>query len=148
MDANQNAPAFARHEIHIESPPERVWALISDIDGWSSWQPDIATARLMGLLAPGSTFKWKSGGTGVSSTLEEVNPPRRLGWTGRAMGARAKHVWILEPQGSGTTVKTEESFEGLVVVLLKNRMQRLLDDSLQKWLARLKEAAEQSSSRA
>ncbi len=148
MDANQNAPAFARREIHIEAPPEMVWALLSDIDRWSSWQPDIATARLTGPLAPGSTFKWKSAGTGVSSTLAEVDPPRRLGWTGRAMGARAKHVWMLEPQGSGTTVTTQESFEGLVVVLLKKRMQRLLDDSLQKWLARLKEAAEQSSTRA
>lgn len=148
MDANQNAPAFARHEIHIAALPERVWALLSDIDRWSSWQPDIAAAQLIGSLAPGSAFKWRSAGTSVSSTLAEVDPPRRLAWTGRAMGAKAKHVWILEPQGSGTTVKTQESFEGLVVVLMKRRMQRLLDGSLEKWLARLKEAAEQSSSRA
>jgi uncharacterized protein YndB with AHSA1/START domain len=138
VDANQNAPVFARHEIHIEAQPERVWALISDIDRWGSWQPDIPTAKLIGPLAPGSTFKWKSGNTGVSSTLEEVDPPRRLGWSGRSLGARAKHVWTLEPQVSGTTVRTQESFEGLVVVLLKSRMQRLLDDSLQKWLAALK----------
>jgi hypothetical protein len=60
------------------------------------------------------------------------------------MGARAKHVWALEPQGSGTMVTTRESFEGLAVVLLKKRMQRLLDDSLQKWLAHLKKAAEEA----
>jgi uncharacterized protein YndB with AHSA1/START domain len=145
MDANQNAPVFARHEIHIQAPAERVWALISDIDAWSWWQPDIGYARLVGPLAPGSTFKWKSRGTAVSSTLEEVDPPRRLGWTGRAMGAKARHVWILEPQGNGVTVKTQESFEGIVVVLLKKTMPRLLDDSLKTWLARRKEAAEESS---
>lgn len=144
MDANQDAPAFAHHEIYIEAPPERVWVLISDIDRWNLWQPDIASASLAGPLVRGSTFKWTSGRTGVSSVLEEVDPPRRLGWTGRAMGARAKHLWILEPQGSGTKVSTRESFEGLVVVLLKKRMQRLLDDSLQKWLVLLKEAAEGS----
>lgn len=142
MDANRDAPAFAGHHIHIEAPPEKVWALISDIDHWSSWQPDIPTAKLLGPLAPGSRFRWNSGGTGVSSTLEEVDQPHRLGWTGRAMGAKARHVWALRPEGSGTTVTTEESFEGLVVVLLKGRMQRLLDDSLQKWLAALKKAAE------
>jgi uncharacterized protein YndB with AHSA1/START domain len=142
VDVNRSAPAFARREIFIETPPERVWTLISEIDRWSSWQPDISTARLIGPLAPGSTFRWKSAGTGIFSTIAEVDPPRRIAWTGRAMGAKAKHVWMLEPQGSGTVVTTQESFEGLVVWLLKKRMQRLLDESLSKWLARLKEAAE------
>lgn len=33
------------------------------------------------------------------------------------MGASAKHLWILEPQAVGVLVKTEESFDGWVVVL-------------------------------
>lgn len=148
MDADRNAPAFAEHETYVEAPPATVWALMSDIDGWSSWQSDIGTAKLNGPLAPGSPFKWKSGGTGVSSKLQEVEPPRRLAWTGTAAGARAKHVWIIEPQGSGTLVRTQESFEGLVVVLLKGSMQRLLDSSLQAWLAALKQTAEAGEPRA
>ena len=148
MDANRNAPAFAEHEIYVEAPPAVVWALLSDIDRWSSWQSDVSSAKLSGPLAPGSTFKWKSGRTGVSSTLQEVEPPRRLAWTGIAAGARAKHAWLIEPQGSGALVRTQESFEGLVVVLLKRSMQRLLDSSLQAALAALKEAAETEPPRA
>ena len=148
MDANREAPAFAEHEIYIEAQPAAVWALLSDIDGWTSWQSDIAWAKLSGPLAPGSTFKWKSGRTGVSSTLQEVEPPHRLAWTGVAAGARAKHVWVIESQGSGTLVRTQESFEGLVVVLLRSSMQRLLDSSLQAALAALREAAEAGPPRA
>jgi uncharacterized protein YndB with AHSA1/START domain len=145
MYVNRSAPAYAEHEICIESSPERVWALISDIEGWSSWQPDFGESHLDGALAPGSTFRWKSGGRGVSSTIQQVEPPSRLAWTGSAAGAKAKHVWIVEPKGSGVVVRTEESFEGLVVVILKRSMQRLLDSSLQKRLEALKRAAESTS---
>ena len=107
MEANRGAPAFAEHEIYVEASPHTVWAVMSDVDSWSSWQPDIGTANLNAPLSPGSTFKWKSGGTGVSSTLQDVEPPRRLAWTGTAAGARAKHVWMIEPQGSGTLVRTQ-----------------------------------------
>jgi uncharacterized protein YndB with AHSA1/START domain len=148
MDANRDAPAFAEHEIYIEARPAAVWALLSDIDRWTSWQPDVVSAKLSGPLEPGSTFKWKSGRTRVSSTLQEVEPPRRLAWTGIAAGARAKHVWVIDPQGSGTLVRTQESFEGLVVVLLKSSMQRILDSSAQAALAALKEAAEAGPPRA
>lgn len=142
MEINANAPALARHQTLINAPIENVWRLLSDINHWSVWQSDISNAVLEGTLAPGSVFRWKSSGTSVVSQIQEVVPQHRLGWTGKAMGASAKHLWILEPQAGGVLVKTEESFDGWVVILLKGMMQKTLDTSLQAWLMQLKKTAE------
>jgi uncharacterized protein YndB with AHSA1/START domain len=145
MDINSNAPALARHQILINASLEKVWRLLSDINHWSAWQPDISSAVLDGTLTPGTMFRWKSGGSRVVSQLQDVEPQHRLGWTGKAMGARARHLWILEPQSDGVLVRTEESFEGWVVFLLKRRMQKTLDKSLQAWMVQLKKTAESIS---
>ncbi len=142
MEINTNAPALASHQILIKASLEKVWRLLSDINQWSTWQPDISSAVLEGTLAPGNHFKWKSSGTPVVSEIQDVEPQHRLSWTGKAMGASAKHLWILEPQADGVLVKTAESFEGWVVVLLKGMMQKTLDTSLQAWLMQLKKTAE------
>ena len=145
MDINPSAPALARHQILVHASLEKVWLLLADINHWSAWQPDISSAVLDGALAPGSIFRWKSGGTRVVSQIQEVKPHHRLGWTGKAMGASAKHLWILESQADGVLVRTEESFDGWVVILLKGMMQKTLDRSLQSWLNQLKKSAEMNA---
>ena len=144
MEINTTAPAIARHEILIHAPSEKIWQLLADINHWHTWHEDIADAKLEGLLQPGATFRWKSGGTTIQSTLQEVEPHHRLTWTGKALGTRAIHVWRLEPQPNGVLVKTEESFDGWLVSLLKGMMQKTLDTSLQTWLEHLKQKAEAS----
>ncbi|XGW00162.1 MAG: SRPBCC family protein [Leptolyngbya sp. BL-A-14] len=144
MEINTTAPAIARHEMLIHASSQKVWQLLTDINHWSTWYPTISESKLEGLLQSGSTFRWKSGGTTIQSTLQDVEPHHRLTWTGRALGTRAIHVWILEPQTDGVLVKTEESFDGWLVGLLKGMMQKTLDTSLQAWLERLKQTAEKS----
>ena len=142
MNVNARAPAVARHQIMIMSSTDKIWNLLSDIDHWSSWHPAIKRSKLLGPLSPGSIFRWKSNNTPVVSVLRDVVPQNCLSWTGNAMGARAIHVWTLERQESGVIVKTEESFDGWMVTLLKGMMQKTLDRSLQIWLMHLKQAAE------
>jgi uncharacterized protein YndB with AHSA1/START domain len=146
MDINANAPAIARHEILIAAPSDTVWALLADIDQWPTWNPNISAATLEGGLEPGTGFHWRSGGTAIASTLQEVEPQRRLSWTGRVMGIRAIHTWSLDPQGDGVVVRTEESFEGWMARLMKPMMQKMLDTSLKTWLEHLKQQAETANS--
>ena len=61
------------------------------------------------------------------------------------MGARAIHVWRLEPTGEGTRVVTEESMEGWPVSLLKGFFQKTLDKTLDAWLPALKTRAEEAA---
>jgi uncharacterized protein YndB with AHSA1/START domain len=142
MQVNLKAPAIARHEIMVHAPVETIWGILSDIDHSSAWYPAVSQSKLEGLLLPGSVFRWKSGGTPILSTLQEVEPHHRISWTGKAPGTQAIHIWILEPQADGVLVMTEESFEGWLVPLLKGMMQSMLDTSLQAWLKHLKQYAE------
>jgi len=144
MQINLEAPAIAQYETMIHAPVEKIWDILSDIDRWSTWYPAVSQAKLTGTFAPGSVFRWKSGGTAIVSTLHEVEQYHRISWTGKAVGTQAIHVWILEPKAEGVLVRTEESFEGWLVFLLKGMMQRMLETSLQVWLTRLKQKAEES----
>ncbi|HSM81639.1 MAG TPA: SRPBCC family protein [Nodosilinea sp.] len=148
MDINSKAPAIARHDIAIAAPSDTVWALLTDIDQWPTWNPNISAATLEGELKPGTCFRWRSGGTAIVSTLQTVEPRRRLVWTGKVMGIRAIHTWSLEPQAHGVVVSTAESFEGWMAQLMKPMLQPMLDTTLKTWLEHLKHQAETASSRA
>lgn len=145
MEINDKAPAVVRKEIVINALPEEVWDIHTDINGWSDWNPDIASSKLQGPLAVGTVFSWKSRGMNITSTIQEIEPSNRIGWTGTGFGARARHIWTLEPNGKGTLIKTEESLEGWLVTLLKGRMRKNLETSLNAWLIDLKNEVEMAS---
>ncbi|MEH1896813.1 MAG: SRPBCC family protein [Nostoc sp.] len=145
MDINSNAPAIARHTIMINASSEKIWQVLADINHWNVWYPNISESKLEGLLKPGSVFFWKSGGISITSTLQEVEPHHRISWTGKTRGTQAIHVWILEPHEKGVLVRTEESFEGWLVRMLRGMMQKTLDTSLESWLQHLKHQVEKSA---
>lgn len=142
MDINHNAPAVASAEISISAPIETVWNVISDIDQWPRWNPAVTAASLKGGLQPGSTFRWKAGPGGITSTLRQVEPPHVLAWTGKTFGINAIHVYRLEQDAGGTRVSTDESWEGLPVRLMRSRMQKTLEDAIGPGLEALKREAE------
>lgn len=139
---NPRAPARTDQTVLVAASPERVWQVLSVIDQWPAWQPDILTAHLNGSLQAGTSFDWKSGGLTIHSTLHTVAPGRALGWSGVAFGAFAVHNWTLTPREDFTEVRVEEGMEGWLVGLLRPFFQRKLDSSIALWLQRLKQAAE------
>lgn len=118
--------------------------VLADFERWPRWNPDVDTVSLEGPVAPGTVFRWKAGSTRLVSTLRDVDRPRRLSWTGSAMGVSTIHVWRFEPSGDGAIVSMEESFGGLVARLLRTKLQRDLDATTTKGLASLKAAAERT----
>lgn len=142
MEINQQAPLRTHKEQFIQASPEVVWNIQTNINAWSQWQPAISSAKLEQSLAVGSRFQWKTGGITITSTIQELEPQRRIGWTGKGLGTEARHIWVLKPQGNGTLVVTEESMQGWLVVILKLFMPKFLDASLDTWLEQLKRRAE------
>jgi uncharacterized protein YndB with AHSA1/START domain len=142
MDINENAPVITRDEILIDAPLERVWGLHTDISSWSEWLPDIDASTIEGPLAVGTVFRWQTYSLSIESTIQEIDPLRRIVWSGPAQGITAIHVWTMTPSVDGVVVRTEESWDGDPVRAQPKEMQQALDGSLRAWLQSLKEKAE------
>jgi len=148
MEINRNAPATADGELRIDADPETVFDVISGIDRWPSWNPDVKSVRVEGLVQPGTVFRWKAGPSSLTSTLRVVDPPRELAWTGTTMGIKAVHVFRFQASDGGTLARSEESWEGLIARLLKGYSRRTLDKGIRGVLAHLKTEAERRAATA
>jgi uncharacterized protein YndB with AHSA1/START domain len=148
MEINRNAPATAEGELQIAADPQTVFAVISAIDQWPSWNPDIKSVTLQGPIQPGTGFRWKSGPSSLTSTLQVVDPPHQIAWTGRTMGIKAVHVFRFQERDGGTLARSEESWEGLLASLLKGYSRRSLDKAIRSVLSHLKVEAERRAATA
>lgn len=81
------------------------------------------------------------------TTLQRVDRPRVLAWTGSTFGIRAIHVHVLEARGGNTFVRSEESYDGLVVRIFRGLLQQRLDAALADGLRHLKVEAERRATR-
>jgi uncharacterized protein YndB with AHSA1/START domain len=142
MDIKADAPAVVRVEAEVLAPPETVFAVIAEVASWPRWNPDVRSASMEGPVSKGTRFRWKAGPSTITSTLEDVEPPRRISWTGTTMGIRAVHVYELTPRGDRTLVVTKESWDGLLVRLFRTSMRGVLQKSLEAGLGHLKVEAE------
>ena len=142
MDVNRAAPVVAADEIEIAASPQTVWDVLTDLESWPRWNSDVKSMSVEGALAKGTVFRWKAGPGTITSTIQDVQPPTLIAWTGTTFGIKARHVYRLEPQGDGTLVHTEESYEGLVARLLRGSLQKTLEKGLSDGLRYLKAEAE------
>ena len=145
MDVNRDAPVVASDEIEIAASPGAVWSVLTDLESWPRWNPDVRSMSVQGDVAPGSVFRWKAGPGTITSTIQEIEPPRRIAWPGTTFGIKAKHVYRLEPRGEATVVHTEESYEGLVARLVRGSLQKTLEKALADGLRHLKAETERRS---
>lgn len=148
MEIDRHAPAVAGSEIAVAASPDVVWGILTDVASWPSWSPAVKSASIEGPVAPGTRFRWKVGLGTILSTLETVEPPHRLVWTGKTAGIRAIHVHTLEQKEGTTVVRSEESWDGLLVRLLRRPLAKSLEKSLDSGLRALKVEAERRASSA
>jgi uncharacterized protein YndB with AHSA1/START domain len=148
MEINRNAPATAQGELQIAADRQTVFAVIAAIDQWPSWNPDIKSVTLQGPVQPGTGFRWKSGPSTLTSTLQVVDPPQEIAWTGTTMGIRAVHVFRFQANDGGTLAHSEESWEGLLASLLKGYSRKSLDKAIRSILSHLKVEAERRAATA
>ncbi len=138
IEVNRNAKAYHKEEIVINASAEKVYQVLADINNWPAWQSGVASANMEGEAEPGKEFRWKAGGSKISSKLHTVNPHTEFGWTGRALWIKAVHNWTFTEKEGATTVVVEESMSGFLSGLMK----KTLKESLPKSLKDLKKEAE------
>ncbi len=142
IKVNEKAPVIARSEIKINAAPETVWNLLTDINNWPKWNPKVKNVNFDGKISIGNSFKWKAGPGSITSTFQEIIPPRRIVWIGKTLGIKGIHVWTLKPQNDKTVVTSQESWEGVIVSIIHGRLQKTLDEDTESALHYLKTAIE------
>jgi hypothetical protein len=145
---NREAPVVGTSELEIGAPAELVWDVLTAVDRWPAWNPDVKSASMEGAVAPGTVFRWKAGPGTITSTIRRVEPPQLIAWTGRTFGITAIHFYRLEPREGRTFVRSEESYDGLVTRVLRGSLQKTLDTALADGLRSLKSEAERRASSA
>ena len=72
----------------------------------------------------GTVFHWQTFDLSIESTIQEIDPPRRIVWSGPAQGIMAIHLWTMTPSDEdGVLVHTEESWDGDLVRAQPKEMQ-------------------------
>jgi uncharacterized protein YndB with AHSA1/START domain len=142
---------MAVNEIHIDAPPERVFAVLAD---WRSYGDWVVGSRFMrgadpGFPAAGTRFHHQVGWGPLNlndhTTVLEVDQPRRLVLKAKArpLGTAVVHM-EMRPDGGGTHVTMREDPGDAATAFVFNPLTHLLvrgrnTESLQ----RLKRLAEQ-----
>jgi hypothetical protein len=114
-----------RAEIEIDAPAERVWDVLVDVGAYGEWNPFMTSVT--GQVAPGSRLRVRLEAPGtkartVDLRVREVDPPRRLRWTGAFPRYHVPGLLIgervieLEPlPGDRVRVVNTTTFRGLLV---------------------------------
>jgi len=134
----RDAPVVGESALEIDARPDAVWDVLTDVESWPTWNPEVKSASMQGSVAEGSTFRWKAGPGTIKSTIRQVERPSLIAWTGTTFGIKATHVYVLEPRGAATLVKTSESYEGLVARLFRRQLTKTLERALVDGLQFLK----------
>ena len=96
--------------------PEVVWEVLTAIEDLAQLESGRHVGVPGGRAGRGLRLRWKAGRATITSTLQRVERPRLIAWTGKTLGLRAIHVYRLEAHGAGTFVSTAESWEGPVAL--------------------------------
>lgn len=105
-------------EAEIDAPPDAVWRVLVDFDGYPRWNPFTIEARTTLELGSAIDMRVKMSELGVTvsqrETIRAVDPPHRLVWGMRMLGGavRAERVQTLSRDRERTRYRTEDTIEG------------------------------------
>jgi hypothetical protein len=115
-------PYTVTRSIEIAAPPERVWAVLTDLRAYARWNPEITVAT--GAVAAGGTLVIRMHGRNGTWTLHRVirtaDPGRELRWSGRYRDVSGlgedEHRFTIEAAGPGRVRFTQaETFRGILM---------------------------------
>ena len=138
FDIDTSARAQARASILIAASRDAVWARIADPETWPNWNRGVEWVGAVGDVTVGTRFEWRAGGMTIRSTVQALDAPGFIGWTGTTTVISARHIWRLTAEGANTRVETAESFRGAYATLLPGHAQRTVQSALEQGLSDLK----------
>jgi uncharacterized protein YndB with AHSA1/START domain len=101
--------------VEIGAPPERVWAVLEDVEHWPDWTASIRTVEPLaaGGLAVGSGFRvGQPRMPALVWRVTALEPGRAFTWVARSPGIATTAVHEIEPADDGrskVTLRVEQS---------------------------------------
>ena len=139
-------------EVTVNAPLERVYSLAKDIERFPEFMEDVEEVEILSQSPERQVSRW----VGVVRELG-----RKIEWTEEDFWNDDEHVcrfrqiegdftsyegvWCFEPQGDGTRVKLEVTYEyrvPLVGALIQNLLRKKVQQNCQSMLEALKREAE------
>ena len=120
--------------VAIEAPPEKVWAVLQDVERWPEWTKSMRRVERLdgGDFGMGSKVRIKQPGfLPVVWEVTRFAPGTSFGWSTKSPGAYVVADHHVTPTASGSTVKLTVSMSGPVGVLTgrltRRRSQRYIE---------------------
>lgn len=116
------------HSESTAAAPEMVWAIVSDVAGWPSWNPGYREAGLDGGLAPGTSgHVTLPNGMRRPFTVAEATRPKAFVIAGNGPGLRQRFFHRLErTDDGGTRVTMGATMEGLLTPLFSRMFGKVI----------------------
>lgn len=109
-----------RETVFIHAPLETVWAVFSEIENWSGWNPVCRECRLEtgDAMTEGACISFKLNPLTpmrIASVVTHCEAGRALTWTGDKWGIHAEHTFKFEAVDSKVRLESIETFSGLML---------------------------------
>ena len=116
--------------IDIDAPPERVWAVMVDVEAWPEWTASVSEAKRLdtGHFDVGSRVRLRQPRLPVAIwTVEDIEPGRSFTWTSGLPGFRSTGRHLVERRRDGSRVTLELEQRGVVGELVGRFIAGLVD---------------------
>lgn len=107
--------------IDIDAPPERVWAVLADVERWPEWTASVKSIERLddGPLAVGSRARVRQPRFPVLEwRVTEVEPNRGFKWETRSPGSHGIADHRIEPTTSGSRVTLSVHQTGFLAAVM------------------------------
>lgn len=107
--------------VDIAAPPDRVWAVVADVERWPEWTPTVTQVKRLerGPLTLGSRTRIRQPRLPPAVwQVSELVEGRSFTWISRSTGVRVTARHSVEPSAQGTRAVLSLRFSGLLGPLI------------------------------
>lgn len=115
----------------IEAPPEKVFAVLCDVERWPQWSSTMLSVRRLqsGPFAVGSSAEVRQPKLRAAVwQVTELEVNRNFTWTTRSPGLRMQAGHLVETHGTGSRVALSFEMSGLMAPLAWRLYGALIDE--------------------